>query len=407
MGTETCWDILGIQPTRDKLAVKRAFAKLAHTISPEDDPDGYRRIHDAYKQALKYAEFRAQQAEVKNHMAETKKAAEQAKNVPADNEPEENAQTVNAMAKSTTPQFATQPAVTPQAAAQPTEKPSATQPAVTPQSATPPDIHQPAEAALPYDFSSVVTNEREYSNEVDQILDAIVTFKTSYGVDTKKNVERWQITTVKQRAIRLFGLYCALYEKSEDESVWDLFFEEPLTEAAMLQPEFKDELLNKYEEDSETREIIAEKIGQCMARVRASMHVISEKKVEQVKRNSVGGIIGLATLFGSFGAFYATTLRVIPYAFYGLTVIFNVATFILFFLFPKDAIKDNVTSKTVKDALFVRNAMVILVNVLYWGIIAMAGFECGVLDWIVIIICGIAGIVAATVLCARTAHLKT
>ena len=144
-----------------------------------------------------------------------------------------------------------------------------------------------------------------------------------------------------------------------------------------------------------------------MARVRASLHVISEKKVEQVKRNSVGGVIGLATLFGSFGAFYATTLRVIPYAFYGLTVIFNVATFILFFLFPKDAIKDNVTSKTVKDALFVRNAMLILVNVLYWGIIAMADFECGVLDWIVIIICGIAGIVAATVLCARTARLKT
>ena len=52
---ESCWEILGIEITKDKLAIKKAYAKLAHQISPEDDPDGFRRIHTAYKQAIAYA----------------------------------------------------------------------------------------------------------------------------------------------------------------------------------------------------------------------------------------------------------------------------------------------------------------------------------------------------------------
>ena len=47
---ESCWDILGIEKTKDKLEIKKAYAKLARTISPEDDPEGFQRIHDAYKQ---------------------------------------------------------------------------------------------------------------------------------------------------------------------------------------------------------------------------------------------------------------------------------------------------------------------------------------------------------------------
>ncbi|SCW26760.1 hypothetical protein SAMN02910456_00142 [Ruminococcaceae bacterium YRB3002] len=55
MRQESFWDILGISPTTDKKEIKSAFAKLAHTVSPEEDPDGYMRIHDAYKEALFYA----------------------------------------------------------------------------------------------------------------------------------------------------------------------------------------------------------------------------------------------------------------------------------------------------------------------------------------------------------------
>ena len=59
MGGQSCWKILGIDRTKDKLAIKKAYVKLAHTKSPEDDPEGFRKIHAAYKQALDYASGRA------------------------------------------------------------------------------------------------------------------------------------------------------------------------------------------------------------------------------------------------------------------------------------------------------------------------------------------------------------
>ena len=49
------WEILGIEPTDDKTAIKRAYTKLAHNTNPEDDPEGYAKLHDAYKAALDYA----------------------------------------------------------------------------------------------------------------------------------------------------------------------------------------------------------------------------------------------------------------------------------------------------------------------------------------------------------------
>lgn len=49
------WKILGIEPTKDRTVIKQAYAKLAHQISPEDDPEGYSQLHDAYHEALDYA----------------------------------------------------------------------------------------------------------------------------------------------------------------------------------------------------------------------------------------------------------------------------------------------------------------------------------------------------------------
>ena len=49
------WDVLGIEPTNDKTVIKRAFSKLAHKTNPEDDPEGYSKLHEAYKAALSYA----------------------------------------------------------------------------------------------------------------------------------------------------------------------------------------------------------------------------------------------------------------------------------------------------------------------------------------------------------------
>ncbi|MEB4590966.1 RDD family protein [Candidatus Thiothrix sp. Deng01] len=51
-----CWQILGIEPYADKKAIKRSYARLLKQNRPDDDPQAFRELHDAYKQALLYSE---------------------------------------------------------------------------------------------------------------------------------------------------------------------------------------------------------------------------------------------------------------------------------------------------------------------------------------------------------------
>jgi len=47
-----CWAVLGIEPTDDVRAVKRAYAALVKTRRPEDDADAFMRVREAYEAAL-------------------------------------------------------------------------------------------------------------------------------------------------------------------------------------------------------------------------------------------------------------------------------------------------------------------------------------------------------------------
>ena len=49
------FEVLGIEPTNDKTAIKQAYSGIAHKTNPEDDPDGYAKLHEAYRTALEYA----------------------------------------------------------------------------------------------------------------------------------------------------------------------------------------------------------------------------------------------------------------------------------------------------------------------------------------------------------------
>ncbi|MBV4422873.1 J domain-containing protein [Clostridium tyrobutyricum] len=48
------WDILGIEPTEDKSAIKEAYASQLNLHHPEDDPEGFQALREAYETALKY-----------------------------------------------------------------------------------------------------------------------------------------------------------------------------------------------------------------------------------------------------------------------------------------------------------------------------------------------------------------
>ncbi len=51
-----CWKILGIARTIDKKEIRRAYAKLTKQYHPEDDPEMFQKIRDAYQSAIRYAD---------------------------------------------------------------------------------------------------------------------------------------------------------------------------------------------------------------------------------------------------------------------------------------------------------------------------------------------------------------
>ena len=49
------WEVLGIAPTGDKRAIRSAYSVLVKQCHPEEDPQGFKRLHEAYQAALAYA----------------------------------------------------------------------------------------------------------------------------------------------------------------------------------------------------------------------------------------------------------------------------------------------------------------------------------------------------------------
>lgn len=50
------WEILGIEPTMDKRKIKRAYAERTRTVHPEEKPEEFRVLYEAYQRAMKLAE---------------------------------------------------------------------------------------------------------------------------------------------------------------------------------------------------------------------------------------------------------------------------------------------------------------------------------------------------------------
>lgn len=55
MDERTLFAILGIEPTKDEDAIRAAYRTLLPQTNPEDDPEGFKRLREAYERALEYA----------------------------------------------------------------------------------------------------------------------------------------------------------------------------------------------------------------------------------------------------------------------------------------------------------------------------------------------------------------
>lgn len=53
---QTIWEILGIEPTRDKKRIRHVYAQKCRACHPEDNPEEFRLLHQAYEQALAYGD---------------------------------------------------------------------------------------------------------------------------------------------------------------------------------------------------------------------------------------------------------------------------------------------------------------------------------------------------------------
>ena len=48
----TCWNVLGLTPDADSRTIKRQYAALLKKTRPDDDPEGFQRLREAYESAL-------------------------------------------------------------------------------------------------------------------------------------------------------------------------------------------------------------------------------------------------------------------------------------------------------------------------------------------------------------------
>lgn len=62
------WSILGLEPTQDVSAIRRAYAQQTKQCHPEDDPKGFMRLRKAYQAALDWAEGESASAALREHL---------------------------------------------------------------------------------------------------------------------------------------------------------------------------------------------------------------------------------------------------------------------------------------------------------------------------------------------------
>lgn len=55
----TIWQVLDLAPDAERDAIRRAYAKKLRVTQPEDDPEGFKVLREAYEQALAQADWRA------------------------------------------------------------------------------------------------------------------------------------------------------------------------------------------------------------------------------------------------------------------------------------------------------------------------------------------------------------
>lgn len=216
------WKILGIKPTGDIVAIKRAYSSLAHKINPEDEPEKFRELHEAYRAALQSA---------KNQGLFI-----------ADFQPEAEAGGSSDISGNTSEDSSE--IVFPDL-----EEIKATQPEIIRTSAAVQDQEIEETDDNTFDFSSLAPEEIQ-DNTINNIIDDIVDFRERNKLTSVSEVK--DITEMIQLHLArvLFGKYHALAQFTGDQNVWLSFLDEPLIKSCNTNSSFREWLKNQFDEDT-------------------------------------------------------------------------------------------------------------------------------------------------------------
>jgi uncharacterized membrane protein YhaH (DUF805 family) len=97
----SCWKVLGLEPSSDLRVIKRAYSQRLKCIHPEDDPEGFMQLRQAYEQACNMA--KASQSDRRNltiGVTPNNKTQPVSRTQPVDSDARRLRQKVNSLARS-------------------------------------------------------------------------------------------------------------------------------------------------------------------------------------------------------------------------------------------------------------------------------------------------------------------
>ena len=238
---KSIWQILGIAPTNDITEIKKAYAAKAKKTNPEDDPEGFEALHNAYRNAIRIARASAAARENREAVIQEPAAEKTHEQTPAPAPAEPKAE----------PRV--EPKVEPKAGDRtekktedPKDTPSfdfsnidATSSAIirTAKEETDSDTEDKSKHYEMYDFSSVKIPR---TNEMEAIRD----FKHVHGIETYMQVESLRVMARVSIVKHLTDLYSQYANSTGDVRFWYLYWDEPLVHFFEADPDFREWVLS-------------------------------------------------------------------------------------------------------------------------------------------------------------------
>lgn len=241
------WEILNIEPTKDKAAIKRAYALLARKYNPEEEPGKFQELHEAYKQALLLAD----NAGIDNEEAEDPKKTGYSE------EKENDA----------------------------------------------------------FDFSTVDQDYLPDNNIAEEIIEDIISFRESNNLSSRGDLKMLSHPMKEAMSMQMLAMYRILAYTTDDVTVWDSFFNEPLIRYCLDYKEFRNTVLHELGENPSHLEAVKKLMSEYEEVPSSSFITVKEKgftySLEKRKKGLIIMILAwLAQLI--FSMFLVTLLIDVP-----------------------------------------------------------------------------------------------